>query len=184
MSRGAHDETAKRKIINSYEALAEVARGLRAVGRKVVVTIGSWDLLHIGHLRYLAKARTHGDLLIVGVDTDETVRFYKGELRPIVPYVERIEMLTYQSCVDFVTPIVDVDEKGKWQYELIEKVRPDIFIAVEDSYPEEQLADFRKFCTEVIVLPRQAENTSTSNMVQNAVKKHLDQMYSLLDKPR
>ncbi len=182
MSRGTHDETAKRKIINSYDALAEVARGLRAVGRKVVVTIGSWDLLHIGHLRYLAKARSHGDLLIVGVDTDETVRFYKGELRPIVPYEERTEMLTYQSCVDFVTPIVDVDEKGKWQYGLIEKVRPDIFIAVEDSYPKEQLADIRKYSTEVIVLPRQAENTSTTNLVQNAVKKHMNSLHPLLGK--
>ncbi len=121
-------------------------------------------------------------MLIVGVDTDETVRFYKGELRPIVPYEERAEMLTYQSCVDFVTPIIDVDEKGRWQYGLIDKIRPDIFIAVEDSYPEAQLADIRKYSTEVIVLPRQAENTSTTNLVQNTVKKHIDKMYSLLER--
>lgn len=172
----------KKKIVRDYAALGEVARGLRAVQHKVVVTIGSWDLLHIGHVRYLNKAKGYGDVLIVGVDTDETVRFYKGPLRPIVPYEEREEMLTYQGCVDLVTPLTDVDEKGKWQYGLIEAVQPDVFVAVVDSYPQEQLDDIKKYCKEVIVLPRQAENTSTTNLVQNAVKKHLDQMYQMIGK--
>lgn len=173
---------AKRKIVEDYDALSRVVEGLRAINRKVVVTIGSWDLLHIGHVRYLRKAREQGDLLIVGVDTDETIRRYKGEHRPVVPFVERCEMLTYQSCVDFVTGISDVDEKGKWLYALIKKIKPDVFVAVEDSYPPEQVADIKKHASEVVVFPRQAENTSTSKMIEFAVKRHLDKMYELLNK--
>jgi D-glycero-beta-D-manno-heptose 1-phosphate adenylyltransferase len=171
-----------RKMIEEYGALAQIVSGMKAIGRKTVVTIGSWDLLHIGHVRYLMRARSFGDALIVGVDTDKTIRYYKGALRPIVPYTERAEMLTYQSCVDLVTPVHDVDDDGKWQYGLVRELEPDVFVAVEDSYPQEQLDEIEKHCEKLIVLPRQAENTSTTNLVQNTVKKHLDQMYSLLEK--
>jgi D-beta-D-heptose 7-phosphate kinase/D-beta-D-heptose 1-phosphate adenosyltransferase len=175
-------EDVKRKVVEDYDQLQKLVDGLRVVNSKIVVTIGSWDLLHIGHVRYLRKAKSHGDILIVGVDSDRAIKKYKGELRPVVPYVERCEMLTYQSCVDFVTCVDDVDEKGAWLYGLIKKVKPDIFVAVEDSYPASQLKEIRKYCKELVVLPRQAEKTSTTNMIQFAVKKHLDKMYELLDK--
>jgi D-glycero-beta-D-manno-heptose 1-phosphate adenylyltransferase len=170
------------KHVEDYDALSKVVEGLKQLKYKVVVTIGTWDLLHIGHVRYLRNAKSRGDILIVGVDSDRTVKKYKGELRPVVPYIERAEMLTYQSCVDFVTPIDDVDDKGNWLYKLIKKIKPDIFVAVEDSYSKKQIAGIKKYCKEVIVLPRQAEKTSTSNMIQYAVKQHLDQMYKLLNK--
>jgi D-glycero-beta-D-manno-heptose 1-phosphate adenylyltransferase len=172
----------KHKIVDDYGKLAQVITGLKILNYKVVVTIGTWDLLHIGHVRYLKKARDFGDTLIVGVDSDRTVKLYKGDLRPIVPYEERCEMLTYQSCVDLVTPIDDVDSKGRWQYGLLKAIHPDVFIAEEESYPKKQLADIRKYCGEVIILPRQAQRTSTTRMVQQAVKQHLDKMYQLLDK--
>jgi D-beta-D-heptose 7-phosphate kinase/D-beta-D-heptose 1-phosphate adenosyltransferase len=172
------------KIINDYETLAKATDGLKAAKFKIVLTIGSWDLLHIGHVRYLIKAKEQGDILVVGVDTDRAIKFYKGPLRPVVPEVERCEMLTYQEPVDFVTRIDDVDDQGKWQYELVKAIRPDVFVAVEDSYPKEQLDEIRKYAKEVVVFPRQAENTSTTNLIQNTVKQHLDQMYSLIEKKR
>ncbi len=172
------------KIVNDYDTLAKVAEGFRAVNRKIVLTIGSWDLLHIGHVRYLLRAKSQGDLLIVGVDTDRAIKFYKGPLRPIVPENERMEMLSYQSCVDFITRLDDVDDQGRWQYELLKKIKPDVFVAVEDSYPKKQLADIKKHCKKLVVFPRQAENTSTTRMIQDTVKKHLDQMYSMVDKRR
>ena len=164
-----------------YGSLAQATRGLQAIQHKVVLTIGSWDLLHIGHVRYLLKAKSHGDFLVVGVDTDRAIKSYKGELRPVVPENERCEMLSYQSCVDLITTIDDVDQEGGWQYELVRVLRPDVFVAVEGSYPESQLVEIRKHAKEVVVLPRQAENTSTSRLIQNTVKKHLDQVYSLLE---
>lgn len=170
------------KHVKDYNSLAKVVEGFKQLHYKVVVTIGTWDLLHIGHVRYLRNAKSKGDILIVGVDSDRTVKRYKGELRPIVPYIERSEMLTYQSCVDLVTPVDDVDSKGNWQYKLIKRIKPDVFVAVEDSYSKHQISDIKKYCKEIIVLPRQAEKTSTSNMIQYAVKQHLDQMYKLLNK--
>ena len=172
----------KRKVVENYEHLQKLVEGLRVVDNKVVVTIGSWDLLHIGHVRYLRKAKAQGDVLIVGVDSDRAIKKYKGELRPVVPYEERCEMLTYQSCVDFVTQIDDVDSKGRWLYGLIKKIKPDVFVAVEDSYPKKQLDEIKKHVDKLIVFPRQAERTSTTKMIQFAVKKHLDKMYELLDK--
>ena len=169
------------KMVADYKALVRVIDGLRVLGYKIVVTSGTWDLLHIGHVRYLSSARRQGDILLVGVDTDRTVRLYKGELRPIVPFEERCEMLSYQSCVDLLTQIDDVNKKGEWQYGLLDVIRPDVFVAQEGSYPKKQLEDIKKYVKELIVLPRQAERTSTSKMIQNAVKRHLDKMYQLLN---
>lgn len=169
------------KLVEDYDKLLRLTNVLKELGNKVVVTIGSWDMLHIGHLRYLINARGRGDILIVGIDSDRAIKLYKGPLRPVVPQEERAEMLGYQSCVDYVTYLDDVDEKGVWQYALIEKIRPDIFVAVEDSYGEEQRSHIREFCAELVVLPRQAENTSTSRMIQKAVKGHLEQIMLLVD---
>ncbi len=171
-----------KKIVKDYDTLAKVIDGLRAVDYRVVVTIGSWDLLHIGHVRYLLRAKEHGDILVVGVDTDRGIKLYKGELRPVVPENERSEMLSYQDCVDFITPVDDLNEAGAWQYGLIKKLNPDVFVAVEDSYPVAQLAEIKKYCKELVVLPRQAENTSTTRMIQGTIKKQLDQMYKLIEK--
>lgn len=170
------------KIVLDYSKLTKVTEALRELGHKIVLTIGSWDLLHIGHVRYLIKARSYGDVLVVGADSDRAIKLYKGPLRPFIPEDERAEMLSYQGCVDYVTIIDDVDENGVWQYELIRQIRPDVFVAVEDSYSEQQRKDIEQFCGQLIVLPRQAEKTSTSNIIQNAVKKHLVEMVSTLEK--
>lgn len=170
------------KIVLDYDKLTRVTEALRELGHKIVMTIGSWDLLHIGHVRYLIKAKSYGDILVVGVDSDRGIKLYKGPLRPIVPQGERIEMVSYQTCVDYVTSIDDVDEKGSWQYELIKQVKPDVFVAVEDSYSEQQCEDIKQFCGQLIVLPRQAENTSTSKMIQDTLKKHIAEMMVMMER--
>jgi len=176
---GVFNGESEHKLIEDYGQLEVVMRGLLAMNYHTVVTIGTFDLLHIGHVRYLRKARELGDVLIVGVDTDESVKRYKGPLRPIVPYTERCEMLSYQTCVDLVTGVDDVDAQGRWQYALLEATRPDIFVAVQGSYPQSQLDDISRYCKQVVVLPRQAEGTSTSRMIEQAVKTHLDIMEKL-----
>lgn len=172
------------KLILDYNALEKVVEGLYITKRKVVVTIGTWDLLHIGHVRYLRKARNQGNVLIVGVDSDRVVKKLKGELRPVVPFSERCEMLSYQSCVDYVTVIDDIDKKGNWLYGLLKKIEPDVFVAEEQSYSQKQLTDIKKLCKKLVVLQRQAQTTSTTKMIQLAVKRHLDQMYKLLENNR
>ena len=163
----------RKKIVLDYDKLRKIAEGYQALDQKVVVTIGSWDALHIGHVRYIIKARAAGDILIVALDSDRAVKLYKGPLRPLIPENERAEMLTYLGdLVSFITVVDDVDESGWWQCELLKIVKPDIFVAVEDSYPEEQLEEIRGHCPEIIVLPRQAEETSTSALVEMTLKKN------------
>jgi D-beta-D-heptose 7-phosphate kinase/D-beta-D-heptose 1-phosphate adenosyltransferase len=157
----------ERKFISNSEDLKQLIDALRRIGGEtIVMTIGTWDMIHIGHLRYLFAASEHGDRLIVGVDSDRAVRLYKGPTRPIIPEEERVEMLTYQHCIDYVTLVDDVDEQGKWQFGLVKAIRPEIFVAVEGSYPEEQCAALRELCGELVVLPRQAEKTSSSQILQ------------------
>lgn len=165
------------KIVLDYDKLSTIADGFKAIGRKIVVTIGSWDAIHIGQVRYINRARAAGDLLIVGFDTDRAIKMYKGEFRPLIPEEERAEMLTYLCEVNFVTALDDVDERGNWQYGLLKAVRPDIFVAVEDSYPEDQIREIQQYVVEpVVVLRRQAE-TSTSALIAKLLKSHLTPAY-------
>lgn len=167
------------KYVEDYDSLAAIVAGYKLRQYRVVVTIGTWDALHIGHLRYLTNARNQGDILIVGVDTDEVVKRVKGDLRPIIPYSERIEMLAYQECVGLITPLHDIDDQGNWSYELLRAVRPNVFVAEETSYPESQLADIGKYCDMVVVLPRQAEGTSSTLIIQSLVERNLAAMLKL-----
>lgn len=157
------------RVVKDYKELKKYIDAHKDLNHAIVCTIGSWDMLHIGHVRYLMEAKKHGDILIVGTDSDRALKLYKGDERPIIPEEERMEMLSYQQCVDFVTIVDDVDSDGKWQYELIKTIKPHFFVAVEDSYPQEQLDDIKKHCDDVVVLPRQA-TTSTSGTIEKAVK--------------
>ncbi len=170
-------KTYAQKVVLDYEKLKAIADGFRAIGRKIVVTIGSWDAIHIGQVRYIIRARAAGDMLIVGYDTDRAIKKYKGEFRPLIPEEERAEMLTYLFEADFVTALDDVDELGNWQYGLLKAIKPDIFVAVEDSYPKEQIEEIQQFVSEeVCVLQRQAEN-STSSLIGKVLKGHLMPAY-------
>ena len=165
-------------IISDYSEIKKIVDAHHALGHKIVCTVGSWDMLHIGHLRYLMKAKEQGDVLIVGVDSDRGIKLYKNELRPIIPQEERMEMLSYQDCVDYVTLIDDIDANGKWQYGLVKSINPDIFVTTDYSYSPEQIEAIKTFSSNVLVLPRQAEKTSTTDIIERTVKKHLD---ALLD---
>ena len=103
-----------------------VAR-LRSAGKTIVFTNGVFDLLHIGHLRYLQQARTLGDALIVGLNSDRSVRANKGPQRPITPEAERAEVLEALSCVDGV---VIFDEETP--HELIASIQPDVLVKGAD----------------------------------------------------
>jgi len=172
----------KAKIVLNYDQLKEYVGAHRTLGQKVVCTIGSWDMLHIGHLRYLINAKLHGDILIVGADSDAAIKRYKNEFRPIIPQDERMEMLSYQDCVDYVTLIDDVDEQGKWGYELIKRINPDIFVCINESYPLEQQDAIKQYVKELIELPRQAEKTSTSDIIEKTFKSHLAQINAFIKK--
>ncbi len=109
--------------------VAERAR-LREAGVRVVLTNGVFDLLHVGHLRYLQAARALGDCLIVGVNDDASVRRLKGPTRPIVPAAERAELVAGLACVDYVA-IFDEDTAAA----LVQALRPDVYVKGGDYGP-------------------------------------------------
>ena len=115
------------------DALATFAREARAAGKRIVFTNGVFDILHPGHLRYLQAARTHGDLLIVGLNSDASVRRNKGPERPINPQDERAEVLAALSCVDAVS-IFDEDTPA----DVIRRVQPDVLVKGAD-WPADQI---------------------------------------------
>ncbi len=174
------------KIVPDHKDLIEKVKAHKTLGHRVVCTIGSWDMLHIGHLRYLNAAKEHGDVLIVGVDSDRGIKSYKGPLRPVIPETERAEMLSYQDCVDYVTLVDDIDKKGNWQFKIIKDLPVDVFVAVEgNSYTAEQKKIISKLCKKLIVIPRQALSTSSTDIIQNVIKIHLlDQLEGLKRKKK
>jgi D-beta-D-heptose 7-phosphate kinase/D-beta-D-heptose 1-phosphate adenosyltransferase len=109
------------------EHAVEFVAQLRAAGKTVVFTNGVFDLLHIGHLRYLQQARALGDALIVGLNSDRSVRANKGPTRPITPEAERAEVLEALVCVDGV---VIFDEETP--YALIAAVQPEVLVKGAD----------------------------------------------------
>jgi D-beta-D-heptose 7-phosphate kinase/D-beta-D-heptose 1-phosphate adenosyltransferase len=113
-------------MFTKHQALALVER-FRADGKTVVFTNGVFDLLHPGHVRYLREARRLGDLLIVGVNSDHSVRANKGADRPLTPEAERAEILVALECVDAAV-IFDEDTP----HDLISTLQPDVLVKGAD----------------------------------------------------
>ena len=114
---------------------ATLAERLRAAGRRIVLANGCFDLLHVGHVRYLEEARRLGDVLFVGVNSDAAVARLKGQGRPLMPATERMEILAALRSVDHV--VVFDDETAD---ELLRGIKPDVHAKgtdyTEDSVPE------------------------------------------------
>jgi len=115
------------------DSLAAFVREARAAGRRIVFTNGVFDILHPGHLRYLQAARRHGDVLIVGLNSDASVRRNKAPSRPINPEQERAEVLEARECVDAVS-IFDDETPA----EIIRRVQPDVLVKGAD-WPADQI---------------------------------------------
>ena len=113
-------------LFSIAEAVA-LANRVRAEGKKIVFTNGVFDLLHPGHVRYLQHARALGDALIVGINSDRSVRAVKGPDRPITPEAERAEILAALACVDAVAIF---DEETP--YEIISAIGPDVLVKGAD----------------------------------------------------
>ncbi|MEE9566657.1 MAG: adenylyltransferase/cytidyltransferase family protein, partial [Desulfobacteria bacterium] len=109
------------------EALKKTVHSLKEGGDKVVFTNGCFELLHIGHVRYLQAARAEGDVLVVGMNSDHSVRQIKGPIRPVVPENERAEVLASLACVDFVSLFDEPDPLA-----IISSLLPDVLVKGAD----------------------------------------------------
>ena len=119
-------EAAAEKV-RSLAALSVELGSLRAAGKRIVFTNGVFDILHTGHVRYLQFARSHGDVLVVGVNSDASVRRLKGSGRPVNSLADRLAVLSALACVDFV-----VDFATDTPLELVQTVAPDVLVKGED----------------------------------------------------
>lgn len=115
-------EVCRAKIVPRSE-IGSFARALRAAGQTIATINGSFDLLHAGHLHILYEASKQADLLILALNSDSSIRQYKGERRPIVPLEYRLEMAAAIEFIDYVTWFDELDPRA-----LLEEIRPDVHV--------------------------------------------------------
>lgn len=149
------------RYVQDYARITEIVSALKVLGLRVVLTMGTFDILHEGHSKYLEAARGFGDFLIVGVDSDEKVRRRKGAWRPAVPEMERLRMVTHQRGVGLVT----LKHVGEPRWSLIEAVQPDVLVATAETYKPDEIDELQdKYCAKVEVLDRMATVSTTARL--------------------
>lgn len=152
------------RIIRDYAELRDVVEVLKAMGKKIVMTNGVYDLQHNGHWRYLARAKEHGDILVVAVDTDQITRKRKpGTRRPIDSEEDRMESLLHTRYVDIIT----LRNVMPGENDDIEAVVPHVLITSETTkdFPEgvkKKLTE--EMGIEIVVLPPQASTSTTARI--------------------
>ena len=154
--------TGEGKVLADRERLAAVLARHREQGRRIVFTNGCFDLLHRGHVTYLSRAKTLGDVLVVGLNSDESVARLKGPGRPLNPLADRAHVLAALSCVDLVAPFGEATPER-----LLEVVRPDVFVKGGDytraMLPEASLVE--RLGGRVELLPY-VEDRSTTGIIE------------------
>ncbi len=126
--------------ILSFSEVKELCARYRADGKKIVFTNGCFDILHAGHVKYLTKAAQFGDVLILGLNSDQSVKCIKGEKRPVIRQGHRADVLSALFCVDHVVVFDEPDPRR-----LIEAICPDVLVKGAD-WPEDEIlgGDFVK----------------------------------------
>ncbi|HTD58578.1 MAG TPA: adenylyltransferase/cytidyltransferase family protein [Solirubrobacteraceae bacterium] len=151
------------RLIPTLEEMTRTVTHLKGLGYKVVLTSGSFDLIHLGHVKYLMRAKELGDVLAVGVDSDAKIRRRKGEDRPMVPERERLELLAHQRPVD----LIYLKQDGEARWALVKAVQPDVLVLTADhSYGEEDLKGLGELCGRIEVIERQTSVTTSERIRQ------------------
>ena len=154
--------------IKTREELQRLIHNLKRSGKRIVFTNGCFDILHVGHVRYLEQARSLGDVLVVGINSDRSVRGLKGPRRPILPVEERGEILSGLGCTDYITVF---DEPTP--FELISLLQPDVLVKGGDWTPEQVVG--REVVEgsggRVVILPF-VEGSSTTNIIDVILEKY------------
>ncbi|MGE5681181.1 MAG: D-glycero-beta-D-manno-heptose 1-phosphate adenylyltransferase [Bacillota bacterium] len=157
-------------MIESRVEIIEIRKKLKNEGKKVVFTNGCFDILHAGHVDYLNKARSMGDVLIVGMNSDSSIRRIKGELRPIVPQKERAFLVGNLKAVDYVT-FFDEDTPG----ELISSLIPDVLVKGADWKIDQIVGrDVVEAHGGEVKTIKFVNNQSTTNIIQTVLERYQD----------
>ena len=159
-----------RKIFLSPRELQPVLTELRQQEKRIVFTNGCFDLLHPGHIHILVQARALGDVLVVGLNSDESVQRLKGKKRPILNQTERTAILAALEAVDYVTVFDDDTPRT-----LILQVRPDVLVKGGDWSAEAVVGkeEVEAWGGEVVLIPYQ-EGNSTTNIIERVLAAYKD----------
>ena len=156
-----------RKIV-TLEELSKRCDNLRSAGKRIVATNGCFDLLHVGHVRYLQAARAIGDVLAVGLNSDRSVRELKGTGRPLRSEKDRAEILAALQCVDLVTTFPQVRAT-----QFLRAAKPAIYVKggdySSDTLDEEEQVMLKKIGAEIRLIPFEA-GYSTSALIEQICK--------------
>jgi len=156
--------------IRGCDALRALLDAERQQGKKVVFTNGCFDLLHVGHVKYLQRAHQLGDLLVLGLNSDDSIRRLKGENRPLIGQQERAHILAALDCIDYVV-IFDEDTP----FELIEALHPDILVKGGDYSPEDVVGkDIVESYGGRVELITFVDGKSTTNIIEKILKQYGD----------
>lgn len=161
------------RYIKDRKTLSSVVKTLKDSGYRIVLTMGVYDLFHVGHKRYLEAAKSQGDILIIAVDTDERARERKGPNRPFDKLNDRLEILTALRAVDIVM-LREVDEDIR---DFVKNLKPDVLVMSDttvDFTPKDK-KDILRHCGEIKVLPAQA-STSTSAKLRRMMADGAEQL--------
>jgi rfaE bifunctional protein nucleotidyltransferase chain/domain len=166
----------KKRFIQQSDLMA-LHEQLKSKDKKIVFTAGSWDLLHVGQCRYLEEAKAAGDILVVGVSSNEAIRKVKGPNKPILDEKIRAEMLTYLRSVDFVTILPEPSCAPS-----LGLLQPDVFITVREDWAADyknsrEYKTVTKYGGEVQVVDRQSTALSTTKIVQRAIGGQLGDIF-------
>lgn len=155
------------KIIDR-KVLPELVGKLKAENKVIVFTNGCFDILHVGHVRYLQAAKQLGDLLVLGLNSDVSVKGFKGPTRPINGQDDRAEVIAAMESVDYIIVFDELTAEN-----LIEVVRPNIYVKggdyVVDDLPEAKLV--RRYGGEIVLIP-EVQGRSSTNMIKKIQEQH------------
>jgi len=155
-----------RSKILKLSDLVKVLESLREAGKRIVFTNGCFDILHAGHVRYLAAARSKGDVLVLGLNSDVSVKSIKPENRPIVSQDQRAEVLAGLACVDYITIFDEPDPLA-----LIQTIKPDVLIKGADWKETEIIgSDVVKLYGGKVIRIEVVPGISTSRIIQKILK--------------
>lgn len=153
--------------IKTLAEIKKVIRDFQIDGRKVVFTNGCFDLLHAAHVNYLREAKDNGDILVVGLNSDRSVKSIKGDKRPLVPEGERALMLAALKCVDFIVLFDDKDVVS-----LLSEIAPDVYIKGGDYTIDTINQKERKVVEDnggKIVIVKGYDGYSTTNLINRVL---------------
>ncbi|MEW6619312.1 MAG: D-glycero-beta-D-manno-heptose 1-phosphate adenylyltransferase [bacterium] len=154
--------------IKTLEELKNIISDLKNQDKQIVFTNGCFDILHYGHIKYLEEAKTYGDILIVAINSDESIKKIKGDTRPLMPQEDRAYILSALSCVDYVLIFEEIDP-----VRIISELIPDVLVKGGDYQLNEIKG--REIVTsaggKVLTIP-EIKGKSTTNLIQTIIERY------------